>query len=112
MLDLKLAANGSTSLIDAAGEDISNGLIAHTLNNELILYGDLEYDDDANGNMIEQRSATQSWRYVYNAANRLIRVEETLSGTVIAEYGCDPLDGGCGKRWMENELTSCMPMKD
>ncbi len=64
--------------------------IAHNLNNELTRYGDLEYEYDANGNMIEQRSATQSLHYIYNVANRLIRIEDEGSGTVIAEYGYDP----------------------
>jgi RHS repeat-associated protein len=66
------------------------GSITHNANNELTLYGEIEYEYDANGNLVRKSLGTVAVNYSYNAANRLIRVEDELSGLVIAEYGYDP----------------------
>ena len=67
----------------------ATGTITHNANNELLKYGDISYNYDANGNMVAQTSATETRQYVYNAQNRLVRVEDGSSG-VIAEYYYDP----------------------
>lgn len=66
------------------------GTIAHNANNELTLYGEIEYDYDANGNLVRKSLGSVAVNYSYNVANRLIRVEDDLSGLVIVEYGYDP----------------------
>jgi RHS repeat-associated protein len=68
----------------------ASGSLSHNANNELLLYGNMAYDYDANGNLIRKRLGTVAVNYSYNAQNRLIRVEDELSGLVIAEYGYDP----------------------
>ena len=79
----------------------ATGTITHNANNELLKYGDISYNYDANGNMVAQTSATETRQYVYNAQNRLVRVEDG-SGGVIAEYFYDPF----GRRlWKEMEST-------
>ncbi len=78
------------------------GTIAHNANNELTVYGDITYDYDANGNMIRKSVGSVAVNYIYNVQNRLIRVEDELSGLVIAEYGYDPF----GRRlWKEVDGT-------
>ena len=49
-----------------------------------------EFDYDANGNMTQKNLGTVVVNYIYNADNRLFRVEDELTGTVIAEYYYDP----------------------
>ncbi len=78
------------------------GTMTHNANNELTVYGDITYDYDANGNMIRKNVGSVAVNYIYNVANRLIRVEDELSGLVIAEYGYDPF----GRRlWKEVDGT-------
>ncbi len=80
----------------------ATGSISHTANNELDAYGDISYDYDANGNMIRKSVGSVAVNYIYNVANRLIRIEDDLSGLVIAEYGYDPF----GRRlWKEVDGT-------
>ena len=80
----------------------ATGAISHNLNNELTAYGEAEYVYDDNGNMTQKRVGTAAVNYIYNAANRLIRVEDDLTGVIIAEYGYDPF----GRRlWKEVDGT-------
>ncbi len=68
----------------------ATGTIEHNQNNELRIYGDLHYDYDANGNLIEITLDTQRiFLYVYNTENRLVKVENGVGG-MIAEYDYDP----------------------
>ena len=87
---------------DAVGNRTSasnaTGAISHNLNNELTAYGELSFDYDANGNLTRKSVGTAAVNYIYNAAKRLIRVEDDLTGLVIAEYAYDPF----GRRlWKE-----------
>ena len=66
------------------------GTISHNANNELTVYGDIEYTYDANGNMVQKKLGDVAVNYEYNAENRLVKVEDELSGLVIAEYYYDP----------------------
>ena len=76
----------------------ATGSISHNANNELLSYGEIEFLYDENGNMIQKKLGNVAVNYIYNADNRLIRVEDELSGTVIAEYYYDPF----GRRlWKE-----------
>ncbi|MCP4403820.1 MAG: hypothetical protein GY801_41755 [bacterium] len=78
------AVGNRTSASNAEGE------IVHNANNELTMYGNLEYEYDANGNMTNVTLGGQPvFTYQYNADNRLIRVEGGNSNT-IAEYDYDP----------------------
>ena len=82
-----------TSASNAEGE------IVHNANNELLNYGEIEFLYDDNGNMIQKKLGDVAVNYVYNATNRLIRVEDDLTGLVIAEYAYDPF----GRRlWKES----------
>ena len=85
-----------TSASNAGGE------IAHNVNNELTMYGELEYEYDDNGNMTEvQLSGTVVFVYHYNADNRLIKVEGGNNNT-LAEYYYDPF----GRRlWKDANQT-------
>ena len=79
---------------DAVGNRTSasnaDGSISHNANNELTMYGELEYTYDANGNMIEVSLSGQTmFRYHYNADNRLVKVEGGNNNT-IAEYYYEP----------------------
>ncbi|MCP4395932.1 MAG: hypothetical protein GY801_01280, partial [bacterium] len=68
----------------------ADGTIAHNANNELTMYGELEYAYDANGNMTEVILSGQPvFTYHYNADNRLVKVEGGNNNT-IAEYYYDP----------------------
>jgi large repetitive protein len=67
----------------------ATGSITHNDNNELLLYGDIEYTYDANGNMTQKKVGTTVVNYLYNAENRLVQVADDLTKTVIAEYGYD-----------------------
>ncbi|MEE4599831.1 MAG: RHS repeat-associated core domain-containing protein, partial [Desulfobacteraceae bacterium] len=58
-------------------------------NNELLEYGDLTFDYDANGNMIRKTANGRVLDFIYNTEDRLVRVEEP-GGKLIAEYGYDP----------------------
>ncbi|MCP4285496.1 MAG: type IV secretion protein Rhs, partial [Gammaproteobacteria bacterium] len=75
----------------------------HNANNELTVYGDdITYDYDANGNMIRKSAGSVAVNYIYNVQYRLIRVEDELSGLVLAEYYYDPF----GRRlWKEVDGT-------
>ncbi|MCP4396861.1 MAG: RHS repeat protein, partial [bacterium] len=91
---------------DAVGNRTSasnaNGEIVHNKNNELERYGDMEFLYDDNGNIIQKKLGNVAVNYIYNAANRLIRVEDELTGTVIAEYYYDPF----GRRlWKDANQT-------
>ncbi len=78
------------------------GTITHNANNELTVYGDITYDYDANGNMIRKSVGSVAVNYIYNVQDRLTRVEDELSGLVIAEYSYDPF----GRRlWKEVDGT-------
>ena len=89
-------------LYDAVGNRTSasnaTGSISHNANNELTVYGELEYAYDANGNMTEVLLSGQvMFRYHYNADNRLVKVEGGNNNT-LAEYSYDPF----GRRlWKE-----------
>jgi uncharacterized protein RhaS with RHS repeats len=74
------------------------GIITHNENDELTGYGELEYEYDPNGNLTQKRLGTVAVNYIYDAANRLVKVEDDVTKLVIAEYGYDPF----GRRlWKE-----------
>lgn len=59
-------------------------------NNELLGFADVEYDYDDNGNLTEVRIAGEMvWTYVYDAANRLVHIEDG-TGSINADYYYDP----------------------
>ncbi len=62
----------------------------YNANNELLGYADVEYVYDENGNMIQKKVGTVAVNYIYNVENRLVKVEDDLTKTVIAEYYYDP----------------------
>ena len=55
------------------------GSITHNTNNELTVYGEIEYTYDDNGNMIRKSIGSAAVNYIYNVENRLIRVEDELT---------------------------------
>jgi RHS repeat-associated protein len=66
-------------------------------NNELTGHGDVTYDYDLNGNLIEKSAAGVVTKFFYNLEDRLERVEDG-SGNVVASYYYDPF----GRRlWKE-----------
>ena len=67
-----------------------SGNWSYNTNNELLGFADVEYTYDANGNMTQKKIGTAAVNYHYNAENRLIKIEDDLTKTVIAEYGYDP----------------------
>ena len=79
---------------DAVGNRTSasnaTGSISHNANNELLNYGEIEFLSDDNGNMIQKKFGNVAVNYICNADNRLTRVEDELTGPVIAEYSYDP----------------------
>lgn len=67
-----------------------SGSWSYNTNNELLGYTDVEYEYDDNGNLTEIRIAgAVVWTYVYDAANRLVHVEDG-TGTISADYYYDP----------------------
>jgi YD repeat-containing protein len=58
-------------------------------NNELGGYDGTNFLYDANGNTVQKTEGEKVTRYLYNAEDRLVRVEDG-SGHVIAEYDYDP----------------------
>ncbi|MCF8029330.1 MAG: PQQ-binding-like beta-propeller repeat protein [Desulfohalobiaceae bacterium] len=86
---------------DAVGNRLTsadtNGTWSYNANNELLSYNNATCSFDDNGNMVKRVVHGQETRYIYNANNRLVRVEDG-SGDVIAEYYYDPF----GRRlWKE-----------
>ena len=87
---------------DQVGNRLSSAdvgdVIAHNERNELRMYGNLTFSYDAQGNQTERReNGAVAQRFIYDAENRLIRVEDG-SGGVIARYEYDPF----GRRlWKE-----------
>lgn len=77
---------------DAVGNRTSSanlgGAWNYNLDNELLDHPGTSFTYDANGNLI-RKSAGDVVNYVYDVADRLIRVEDG-SASVIAEYGYDP----------------------
>ncbi len=79
---------------DAVGNRLTTsgveGPWTYNRNNELLSISDnVEYDYDENGNLIQIRTGDQVvFSYIYNAENRLVRVEDG-SGAVIATYYYD-----------------------
>ncbi len=75
-----------------------NGTWNYNANNELLGYADVEYDYDENGNLTQIKVGGQVvWIYVYDAANRLVHVEDG-TGSISADYYYDPF----GRRlWKE-----------
>ena len=87
---------------DAVGNRTSasnaTGSISHNANNELLSYGEIEYEYDENGNLTQKKLGNVAVNYIYNADNRLVKVEDELTGNTIAEYYYDPF----GRRlWKE-----------
>jgi RHS repeat-associated protein len=69
--------------------DVS-GSWSYNTNNELLGYADVEYEYDANGNLTQITVAgSVVWTYTYDAANRLVHVEDG-TGTISADYYYDP----------------------
>jgi len=86
---------------DAVGNRLTsadtNGTWSYNANNELLAYNNATCSFDDNGNMVKRVVDGKVTRYIYNANNRLVRVEDG-SGDVIAEYYYDPF----GRRlWKE-----------
>jgi len=78
---------------DAVGNRITAASVpegaSYNANNALIRYGEAAFEHDANGNLIKQTLGSEVRHYVYDVADRLIRVEDG-NGHVIAEYAYDP----------------------
>ena len=78
---------------DAVGNRLTsadtNGTWSYNSNNELLAYNNATCSFDENGNMVRRVINGKTTRYIYNANNRLTRVEDG-SGGVIAEYYYDP----------------------
>ena len=94
-------AGDETYTYDGAGNRITAtgtpGTWTYNRNNELVGYGDLSFEYDANGNMVRKVQGSQETSYLYDIENRLVRVEDG-AGTVIAQYYYDPF----GRRlWKE-----------
>jgi RHS repeat-associated protein len=94
-----------TYTCDTAGKRTGKDAITYTVNvvNEVSALSDgtsFIYDD--NGNRTQKTKGTDTWDYIYDYANRLIKVEENDS--TIGEYVYD----GDGKRLQktENSMTS------
>jgi RHS repeat-associated protein len=81
--------------------DVS-GSWSYNTNNELLGYADVAYGYDDNGNLTQIRIAgSVVWTYTYDAANRLVHVEDG-TGTISADYYYDPF----GRRlWKEVDGT-------
>lgn len=80
--------------LDDSGNRISlNGSSAWVYddNDRLTSTDTATFSYDSNGNLTERDEAGVVRRYVYDVANRLIRVEDG-AGQAIAEYGYDPRD--------------------
>ena len=85
-----------------------SGAWSYNLNNELLGYADVTYMYDANGNMTQKRVGTAAVNYIYDVANRLVKVEDDLTKTVIAEYGYDPF----GRRlWKDVFRSATEPLQ-
>jgi RHS repeat-associated protein len=65
------------------------GTWRYNQNNELVGYGDVTFDYDANGNAVRKTADGRVLSYIYNTEDRLVRVEGP-GEKVIAEYGYDP----------------------
>jgi RHS repeat-associated protein len=79
---------------DAVGNRLTaadvSGTWNYNANNELLGFADVVYDYDANGNLTEIRIAgSVVWTYVYDAADRLVHVEDG-TGSISADYYYDP----------------------
>jgi YD repeat-containing protein len=75
-----------------------NGEWNYNENNELLTFANVEYMYDDNGNMTQKKVGSVAINYIYDAADRLVRVKDDLTGTGIAEYDYDPF----GRRlWKE-----------
>jgi large repetitive protein len=85
-----------TATYDPVGNRLTkneNGVITnypYDDNDRLLTEGGYAYTYDANGNMMQKKIGTAAVNYYYNPENRLIKVEDDLTKTVIAEYGYDP----------------------
>jgi RHS repeat-associated protein len=84
---------GETFTYDPLGNRLTAEGVAgswhYNRNNELLGYGDLTFDYDANGNMIRKTANGRVLDLIYNTEDRLVRVEES-GGKLIAEYSYDP----------------------
>ena len=79
-----------------------SGSWSYNQNNELLGYADVAYDYDDNGNLTEIRiSGSPVWTYTYDAANRLVHVEDG-TGSISADYGYDPFSR---RLWKEVDGT-------
>ena len=86
--------NDESYTYDDVGNRITDSSVSgswsYNLNNELLGYEDVEYDYDENGNLTEIRiGGSVVWTYVYDAANRLVHVEDG-TGTISVDYYYDP----------------------
>lgn len=84
-------ASSSFEYDQAGNRQLAGEAWIYNDNDELVSRGETGYEYDANGNLIEKRSASAVIRYVYDTADRLIRVEDG-TGAVLARYGYDPYD--------------------
>lgn len=86
-------ADDETYTYDAAGNRVTAsgtpGTWTFNQNNELIRYGDVSFEYDANGNMIKKTQGSQVTNYFYDGDDRLVRIEDG-AGSVIAQYYYDP----------------------
>lgn len=85
---------------DALGNRLTDiqvaGLWSYNANNQLLGYGDITYQYDANGNTIKRIEDNQSIGYLYDTRDRLVKVEK--DNAPLATYYYDPL----GRRlWKE-----------
>ncbi len=66
-------------------------------NNQLLVYSNITYEYDNNGNMVKKIDGSQVINYIYDEENRLVRVGNE-KGNIIAEYYYDPF----GRRLWKN----------
>jgi RHS repeat-associated protein len=61
----------------------------YNANNAILNYGEVEFEYDANGNLVKKTLGPQVTHYEYNVEDRLVRVEDG-NGNTIASYYYDP----------------------
>lgn len=85
---------------DAVGNRLTDSQISgnwsYNSNNQLLSYGNVALEYDANGNTIKKIDNGQVTQYVYDVSNRLVEVKDGTN-TSIAKYAYDPF----GRRIMK-----------